>query len=411
MKGGSSSLPPIKAIAAALRRTTETIARELAVPSTGTPGWTEFEWDIARAVSAMHGVSALLDARLHWEGPTSWRQFLREQTEQSAGRHLKIKALLESIDHHSRRRGVPIVALKGAALYASKLYAPGERPMGDIDLLVREGDAGTMARVLEDCGHEPAYATQRHQVYQPRSAKIPAKIKLGEHMDNPIKVEVHTRIAERLPITVHDITRFLFPIAAHEGLNAYPAPTSLMMHLLLHAAGNMRPRALRLLQLHDIALLSARLAPTDWERLAAGPDGRTLWWALAPLMLMARYYPVSIPPSIYSRLGAECTWYLRARSQRQHVTDVSWSRIRIEAFPGLEWSRSAAEAVAFMTSRIWPSPEARLELKEGAAQIPESSTIPWYGISHRARVLRWILSKPPRVQTLLSVRKALTQEV
>lgn len=139
--------------------------------------------------------------------------------------------------------------------------------------------------------------------------------------------------------------------------------------------------------------------------------GGSLWWALVPLTLTARYYPISIPPSLRSRLGEECPWYLRALSQRQQLSDVSWSRIRIEAFPGLEWSRSAAEAVAFMISRIWPSHEARLELKEGAAQIPESSTIPWYGISHSARVLRWILSKPPRVQTLLSVRKALAQEV
>ncbi|MGC2028656.1 MAG: hypothetical protein WA642_01400 [Steroidobacteraceae bacterium] len=56
------------------------------------------------------------------------------------------------------------------------------------------------------------------------------------------------------------------------------------------------------------------------------------------------------------------------------------------------------------------SDDAQVELREGAAQIPDASTVPWYGISHRARILRSILSRPPRVQTLLSVRAALAQE-
>ena len=183
-----------------------------------------------------------------------------------------------------------------------------------------------------------------------------------------------------------------------------------MMHLLLHAAGNMRARALRLVQLHDIALLAERLNPEDWKNLlAARPGGRTLWWALAPMMLTARYYPAALPPELFTHLGIECPWRLRVLARRQQLTDVSWSNIRVEAFPGLEWSRTPRDAVAFMRSRIWPSREARLELKEGHAQIPGSASIPWYGISHPARILRWIFSRPPRVQTLLSVRAALDQ--
>jgi hypothetical protein len=183
------------------------------------------------------------------------------------------------------------------------------------------------------------------------------------------------------------------------------------LHLLLHAAGNMRARALRLIQLHDIALLAARFAPGDWEELLAmRQDGRTLWWALAPLILTTRYYPAAIPPSLIGRLGVECPWLLGKLARHQRLADVSWSNIRIEAFPGVEWSQTPREALAFMSSRIWPSREARLELREGAAQIPDSSTVPWYGISHAARILRWVLSRPPRVQTLLSVRAALAQE-
>jgi hypothetical protein len=410
MKSASVVLPSLAKVATALRKTTEILACELAIPTNEPPFWTEFEWRIARAVAAMHGVSSLLCTGLRWKGPESWRQFLHEQQDQSVRRYLQIARLLDAIDLRARREGMALVALKGAALHAAGIYAAGERPMGDIDLLIREGDGKTTARLLDVCGYVASFATRRHQVFQPRAGKVSGG-RLGEHVDNPIKVEVHTRIAEHLPVNETDITQFLFPCAANPGLNAYPSAAALMMHLLLHAAGNMRARALRLIQLHDMALLAARFGSDDWEELLANrPGGRGLWWALAPLMLVARYYPATIPPAVFVRLRAECPWLLGTRVRHQRVTDVSWSNIRIEAFPGVEWSRTPREALNFMSSRIWPSSEARLELKDAAAQIPDVSIVPWYGISHGARILRWVFSRPPRVQTLLSVHAALAQE-
>lgn len=184
-----------------------------------------------------------------------------------------------------------------------------------------------------------------------------------------------------------------------------------MLHLLLHAPGNMRARALRLIQLHDIALLAPRLASADWEELLAmRPQGRPLWWAFAPLRLTARYYPAAIPSVLSVDPGAICPRLLRNRARSQRLSDVSWSNIRIAAFPGLEWSRTPLQALAFMKSRVWPTREARLELSESAAQIPGGAAVPWYGISHCARILRWVFTQPPRVQTLLSVRAALAQD-
>jgi len=408
---GLETLPRLTQVAAALRKTTEILAHDLAVPASEPPVWTEFEWRIARAVVAMHGVSSLLHSGLRWQGPEGWRRFLLEQRDQTVARHLLIRRLLEAIDLEARRRGIALVALKGAALHANGIYAAGERPMGDIDLLVRNDEAKAIARLLEVFDFAASFTTRRHQVYEPRARKISTGARLGEHVDNPVKIEVHVRIDEHLPTTAVDITQFLLSRNAHAGLNAYPSVASLMMHLLLHAAGNMRARALRLIQLHDIALLAARFGPADWEELlTARPSGCSVWWAFAPLMLVARYYPERIPPVVFARLGMECPWLLAKRAAHQRLTDVSWSNIRIEAFPGVEWSRTLREAADFMTGRIWPSREARLELKDGAAQIPDASTIPWYGISHRARILRWVFSTPPRVQTLLSVRMALTPE-
>jgi Uncharacterised nucleotidyltransferase len=411
MKSVSIAVPSLTEVAAALRKITEVLAHELASPTTKPPQWTEFEWRVARAVAAMHGISSLLYRRLRWKGPESWRRFLQEQQDQSIGRHLQITNLLDSIDSQSRCDGVAFMALKGAALHACGLYAAGERPMGDIDLLVRHDDVNATARVLESCGYEAAFTSRRHQVFKPRMKKILAPGVFGEHVDNPIKIEVHTRIAEHLPVTAVDITQILSVHVLHAGLNRYPSMASLMMHLLLHAAGNIRARALRLIQLHDIALLASRLDAEDWEALLATRlDERSLWWALAPLMLTAHYYPGAIPSTVFSRLDVECPWLLARCARRQRLGDVSWSNIRIAAFPGVEWSQTMGEALAFMRSRIWPSREVRLELKIGTAEIPGVTTVPWYGISQGSRILRWVFSRPPRVQTLLSVKAALAQE-
>jgi hypothetical protein len=407
----SSAAAPLREVGAALRKTTELLAFELSAPTWTAPRWTEFEWHIASATTAMNGVSSLLFDGLRWKGPGCWQGFLDEQRYHSIGRYQNISRTLGAIDSLARAEGIAFVALKGAALHARNIYAAGERPMGDIDLLVRGEDVNSMARVLEACGYTAAFSTHRHHVFQPRVKKPLFGPRLGEHIDNPINIELHTRIAERLPVQEIDITPFVRPGSPHAGLNAYPSAASLMLHLLLHAAGNMRARALRLIQLHDIALLAARFDPADWEQLLAmRPGGRGLWWAFAPLMMAARYYPAAIPPDIPAHLAGECPWLLVRLTQRQQLADVSWSNIRIEAFPGVEWSRTPQEALKFMGSRIWPNRADRLELALGAAQIPGASAIPWYGSSHAARMVRWVFSRPPRVQTLLSVQAALAQE-
>jgi hypothetical protein len=408
VRSGALALPPLAKIATALRDITESLAHELAVPTQESPHWDEFEWRIACAVAAMQGVSSLLLVGLHWKGPSDWRRFLEEQRDHIAGRHRRIMQLLDRIDSQACRKGLALVALKGAALHTSGIYQAGERPMADIDLLVRDADEKATARLLEDCDFECTFTTWRHRLFEARVKRV--SIELGEHCDNPIKIELHTNIRERLPISETDITQFLLPRAPHAGLNAYPSAASLMMHLLLHAAGNMRAHALRLIQLHDIARLAARFSPGDWkELLTTRPNGQALWWAAAPLILTAQYCPAVIPATVIARLDEECPWLLGKVARHQSLTDVSWSNIKVYAFPGIEWSRTPREALRFMISRMWPSCETRVELQRFAAHNPGASEIPWYGISQAARILRWAFSKPPRVQTLLSVRAALAQ--
>jgi hypothetical protein len=276
-------------------------------------------------------------------------------------------------------------------------------------LLVRPDAPEAAARLLASLGYEIDYTHRREQAFRPVGSTMPSADRLGEHIDYPVKVEVHTRIAELLPAAETEITPLLFPANVHAGLNDYRSAASLMLHLALHAAGNMRARALRLVQLHDVALLAARFGADDWEELlAAHPENQGPWWACAPMMLTARYYPGVIPTRVLARLGIHCPRLLKRHTLRRGLVGASWSNLYVEAFPGVEWSRTPGEALRFMKSRIWPSRHALSEMSHGAARIPGGSAVPWYGLSHGNRILRWVVSRPPRVQTLLCVRAALS---
>ena len=191
------------------------------------------------------------------------------------------------------------------------------------------------------------------------------------------------------------------------GLNAY-SNTALMRHFLLRVAANIRARALRFIQLRDIALVAPLLGSDEWdELLTEGVDARGLWWALPPFALTARYHPRAIQQSLFERVAKGCPALLRHASRAHRLADVSWSKIRIQAFPGLEWSRSPTEALKFMKQRLFPNREALSELRVAAETQAWASGTPWYGLSHLERILRWTFSRPPRVQTMHSIRLAL----
>lgn len=400
----SADLPRFAVIADALRRTTELLARELATPGPTKPDWKDFDWDVARAVAAMQGITVLLAHRLRWQGPPRWQAFLESQCRLGRQREVRIDSLIARLDAALHAAGVCAVGLKGTALRRLALYGAGERPMGDIDLLVRPQDAEKIKQVMRAIDYVPSFATRRHEIF---TAARPATItECGEHPDNPLKIEVHQFIAERLPAWPVDITQGLMGGDLHPGLNDYPANHELLRHLLLHAAGNMRAHALRLLQLYDIALLAQRLTASDWELLLDTPDEcGGVWWMWPVLSLTERYFQGCLPVDL-DAFRARAPWRLRAAMSGTTLTEVSWSNLRIAAFPGLGWSRSALEALHFMRSRAVPQRVALDELQHVNTAMPALLREPWYGISHPRRIARWILSRPPRVQTMMSLRAA-----
>src|SRR5665213_3199309 len=401
------SIPSLATLERILRETTERLAAECARPTARSPDWSEFHWCVARAVAAMQGISPLLSQKLRWHGPETWRQFLVEQRQHTFLRHQRIVDLTRQIDAQARVAAIAIVALKRAALHELGIYQPGIRPMADIDLLVNDREAEAATNLLETLGYREWYSTRRERTFTPQGPGRPACF--GESTGAEVKIELHTRIAERLPVREACITALLLPEPAAAGLHYYRSDAALMTHLLLHAAGNMRSRALRLIQLHDIAALSGRLGAREWDEVL-DLGGRTrAWWSFPPLALTARYYPGAIPAEVLTRAGADCPRVLRDVSRRQRLTDVSLSHLRIDFCPGGEWCGSLFDLLRYMRARTFPSRETRAEVRTCETTQPWAWNSPWTSSSRARRVAVWLLSRPARVATMWSIRTAWEQ--
>jgi hypothetical protein len=409
-----TALPPLPVVELALAQATEYFAAELLSPTGQAPNWTDFEWSMARAAAALHGVTPLLAGVLRWRGPQQWESFVSHQRSHTTLRHQRIEALLARIDEQARRTGIAVVALKGAALYRLGVYSGGERPMADVDLLVAHCDAERTGQVLRQLGYLDTSVTWKHRAFEPAGNAIAVLRKaggnFGENADSAIKIDLHFRIAERLPLIAADVSRHMFPSTPQPGLNSYPSIAALAIHLLLHAAGNMASRVLRLIQLHDLALLAARMQEQDWAQLLASRgDARALWWAVPPLELMARYYPGAVPDAVLATLRPDCPRALRAVSRRQTISEVSYATLKIEAFPGIAWSTSMSERLSYIMGRVIPSRELLKRRVKVTTEEAWAIHDPWSKMSHGKRLLKWIVGHPPRPPAMHAVRCALAE--
>jgi hypothetical protein len=410
-------VPSPKMIGLGLADATERFAAELAEPRLQAPSWTDFGWRMAHAAAVLHGVTPLLAGTLRWSGPESWQAFMQEQRRQTLLRHRRIAAVLEAIDDRARSQGLPAVALKGAALHALGVYTAGERPMADIDLLVQGADAQRAAEVLASLGYLQTGAIWKHQIFEHAQSRAQARawqanvsfLPLGEHVNYPVKIELHTRIAEKLPLTEIAITGLLFPRRPSPGLNAYPSTNALLLHLLLHAAGNLCGRQLRLMHLHDLARLAEKMTANDWQGLLGMlPAPQVPWWALAPLEMLHRYQPALVPAEVLATLRRACLWSLRRQCRHANLAQMSFASVSIPAFPGLAWCTSHVERLRYVRDRIFPGPE-QMASRRFLATEQWASQRPWTYMSQGRRVLHWVFGRPPRQASMYIARAALEQ--
>ncbi|HEV2703673.1 MAG TPA: nucleotidyltransferase family protein [Steroidobacteraceae bacterium] len=407
--------PSPETIQRALTQATERFAAELAEPTPQAPSWNDFEWSIARAAAVLHGVTPLLSSTLRWTGPQSWQAFLMQQRQQTLLRYERIAAVLRQITDQAAAQGLAFVALKGSALHALGVYTAGERPMADIDLLVRPADAARAAQVLAAVGYVQTGAVWKHEIFEPAQCAGPANpykgilasLPLGEHEAYPVKVELHTRIVERLPLAEAEITELVFPAGATPGLNPYRSNSALLLHLLLHAAGNLATRSMRLMHLHDLARLAAPMTTPQWEELLGlGSTPKSFWWAFPPLQMLNHYQPGLVPQAVINTVRQACPWTLRRLSHHATLTQFSLASLSIPAFPAMAWCTSTGERLRYVGQRVRPTP-ATLAMRAVVADEQWAAQSTWWCRSQGLRMLQWLFARPPRQAPMYIVRLAL----
>jgi hypothetical protein len=404
----SVAVPSPAKLQPSLCTVTEKLAQELASPTQIAPDWSDYEWTIARAVAAMHGISPLLSRSLQWQGPGRWTAFLDEQRTHTRTRYGRIQELLLSIDRKARERGIAATALKGAALHQLGLYEAGDRPMADVDLLVRPADVDRTAALLASLGFRQSGQTWKERIFTPVDDSASAEF--GEHAANSLKIELHERVCEKLPLYLTDISESIFPSRPTPGLNGYPSNASLMRHLLLHAAGSMAFQGLRILQLHDIALLAGLMSDADWNEISgSGPTPARMWWAYPPLEMTLRYYQAAVPKHVIAALKNDCRFVLRALGAKKSLVDVSYSCLWVKAFPGIEWSQSIGELLGFAASRVRPNALHLAHRKRTATSESWARQDEWSRMSQGRRMLRWLTSRQTRPVTMHTIAAAFAQ--
>lgn len=390
-------------IAESLEKVTEALALQLGGGGNVTPDWSEFDWKIAQAAAALHGIGPTLALNLRWHAPPFWQTFLAQQSEHNQLRHQRIQALTGSLLDEFKDAGIQVLLLKGAALYRAGCYANGERPMADLDVLVRPQDRSNCAAILSRMQYRLVLSIERHDVYESANAAVIHT--LGEHADNPIKIEVHSKIAEKLLSQSWDVTEFVSSRAGTNG--AYPESPALMAHLLLHAAGGMRTKSLRVLHLCDIARLAALMTADDWGKIMGiRAGGRPAWWAFPPLKLTSRYIPSAIPPDVMAGFESVCPALLRSIARRARITGVSFSRLRMPVFAGVEWASSAPDLFQYLLHRVVLDSEMR-ELRRIEANSPVWRNDDWLSLPRWRRAIRLLTSPPARTGTMIAVDSAL----
>jgi hypothetical protein len=354
----------------------------------------------------MHGISGLL-ARSALPAPAAFRAFLDDQRAHTAARHARFAELQDQIHDEARKAGIGLVALKGAALHASKVYAPGERPMADLDLYAPAPDADAAASIFARLGFRETPSTWKHRSFEP--AEGSGCSRLGEHVSNSLKIELHTHLTERLPHEGIDIAPILFSAALEPGLQCYPSLHTFMAHLLQHAAGALVFRSIRLIHLNDIAIVARQMSRGDWETMlesiAGGPG---LWWAYPPLIVTSRYFD-AIPADVIETARRSCHWPLRLAARHQTITDLSLSNARISVLPGIAWARTAGEACTHVRNRLLPSAEQKAMRRLQARSVPASGDIAWARQTQARRALRLLFGSPGRPETLAAVHAALEE--
>ncbi len=274
-----------------------------------TQTWSPVVWQHARLEVQMHGVAPLLYRRFLDNGAlnlldSSFQDYIKSQYLLNSKRIQRVQEILMSILLESDAFGVNVMPLKGSVLINEYYKNQALRPMSDIDLLIHAADEARMEKVLTSLGYYLMCDTTKHKVFGSNNRISSIN---GEHPDNPVKIEVHTRINCSIGFEQYDITEYMWKNAEQGFLKLKsiikPSRTMLLMHLFFHAANNQYKGTLRAIQLYDIHLITRSFKDKEWRQLQEiVEDMECEKLVYVPLALAAQVFEIHVPDSVMNKL-------------------------------------------------------------------------------------------------------------
>jgi hypothetical protein len=226
-----------------------------------------------------HGMEPLVLAHIEQTGlaiPADLRVRLRARRTQHAHAAAVRARVVADVVCAMAQAGMPVLVLKGAALAHLVYGDPRLRPMRDVDLLIRQADAGPALDVLTRYGFSPGGTNvpPRHHHLQPMAKTLDGAT---------ITIELHHELMVRTPFVVprgyDDLIRRSQPLEWGGMFYQTLGCEDMLWHVYAHAfvINTLRPGAIRLLSVADLVhTTEAWIDRIDWARLRRNYGGRPL---------------------------------------------------------------------------------------------------------------------------------------
>lgn len=387
-------------------RYTEALAGWLAAALAGAPldlraqttGWDAGGWAALRWAIQVHGAAPLLHRALAPAAaalPPGLRAYLAEQHQLSGQRVALLLGELGALLDACRAAEVEVLALKGSLLATGYYAEPGLRPMSDLDLLVRPADEARLLAVLAGLGYQPRERHWKHLTLALPAGSGPVVYWHGDHPDNPRSLDLHTRLHERFLSLAYDLTDDAWAGSAPSLLLGRPArvlaPATLLHHLAIHATSDITDRRLRLLHLHDIALVARALSHADWQALVAGARRRRGERMIYPALLLAARYFTAVPPAVLAALRGGVPPALLQFLDASGAYECSFCNpAPLRIADHMRWFRPGWEQAAALRHQLIPDPG---ELAARFPQLARPGLLPLAYVRYGTEVGRWALRR------------------
>jgi len=359
-------------------------------------GWDDADWETARWAIQVHGIAPLLDrAAATWPDAHALhprlRGYLADQRRLSAARVARLLGELAELLAALDAADVAVMPLKGSLLATRYYSEPGLRPMNDLDLLVRPEDEPRAIRALVELGYRSLARSWKHLTLARPDGCGPTVALDGEHPDNPRSLDLHTRLYEQFWSIHYDLNDRAWSDSSPGALLGQPArlmrPALLLHHLAIHTSCDMIARRVRLLHLHDIALVVAEVDPDGWEAIVTHARSRREERFVYPALAMtSRYYP-AVPEPVLDALRPGVP-----RALLQHLDSTSLDQLSFcNAAPTtprekLRWFHPGYEQARALRHMLLPDPN---ELGHWYPHMTRPGLLPLAYLRYGVELLGW----------------------